>query len=1269
MTAEIHQGGQYQGPGEMKTVETLSAELPDNWHVIANRKLSGEQRDDLDIIVIGMSCVFVIEEKAWGPKVIASDYIWKTSRREYVNPIDRIAHLSRLVASRLRKNIDDYANEIQRRHAVIPAVVLSHDHLELYKDPTLSSTELILPLMSQRASKALLERDKIGPRFTPALRQKILQDLGAIPKQDKKMEVIGDYKILDELAPVGLARNFLAETASGRAVILRCYPLAGWGPNIDMTDALLREAVVLARLEDSDRALRAFADFKDEVNNFWVTPILLQPQNRTLLRSDQLKEHRSPDGSLPASIVLQVVTDSFEALTEVHNAGVTHRALHPSRIMLGRQMRVRFKDFFLARLDRGKTIGQHWERFDGDCSVPYRAPEVQADYELASPKSDIYSLALSLSTWIAGEIPENPDIKDVIRFLENEQAKWAPILLSCLASAASQRPSASECVQVLRASEPVIDNETPGENIPTFEVDSIVYDRYKIVGTLGQGGFAKAWKAHDENRQTFVVLKVFRDGTSENAARAEFNAAQQVHGQRCARVLDIMLKPEPGVLVCEYAPGEDLMSYSRRENITAENFRRIILDILEALEAVHAQDMVHRDVSPSNIIVDLEEDGHAKLIDFGLCVPEGKGSRAGTPRYMAPEVLAGGLASPASDLFGLAASILHSMLGRLPYSDTEERKILEATAEEADTWGGIGAGIIRTLFAALNYNPSDRPTSATDLRELIEMVADISTDIELSALNNPTVDSLRHIYRAAENGNAGTKGLDDDFALATYVPTALDTDLLPHILDGKFRVLLLTGNPGDGKTSYLVKVKEELLQNGGRLISDEADKSGWEISFAQRIFHAVYDASESKDDLSSDFKLDRAIQPSIGAQKINHTALIAINDGRLIQYFNERLFEFGEVSSNIVAQLAGEEPLSDEYLVVDLKRRALVGTTAPIGLGVRILNSITAESRWDLCQNCASKNVCPIIRNVQALRGEASLGIDQLIKISHLRRRRRATFRDIRSAVSWIITGNRSCRDVHEARHGGRDLTKAKKSMYFDLAFESDSDDYLVQEWADFDPARVAAPDIIRLAREQGVLHISDATDEHHAARSTLRQIFFGAKLIDEIGLKHVLAYEHLLDFEDILRNPDEKSLRLLLLGLSRLVGAIGYASPGLAISSSEKGADWVVLKIIEEELFTLELPRYQSNYVESFTDSVLIRHKDGASLSITLDTAELILRSATGEILNDPYSEAIRQEIEGFTAQVRRQPSNEVLIVDPIGLVTIARRDINEIILNGAEV
>lgn len=63
--AQLTVMGDYQGPGEQKTAETLARDLPDAWHVIAGRKLSGPTRDDLDLVVVGERAIFVLEEKSW----------------------------------------------------------------------------------------------------------------------------------------------------------------------------------------------------------------------------------------------------------------------------------------------------------------------------------------------------------------------------------------------------------------------------------------------------------------------------------------------------------------------------------------------------------------------------------------------------------------------------------------------------------------------------------------------------------------------------------------------------------------------------------------------------------------------------------------------------------------------------------------------------------------------------------------------------------------------------------------------------------------------------------------------------------------------------------------------------------------------------------------------------------------------------------------------------------------------------------------------------
>jgi hypothetical protein len=130
-----------------------------------------------------------------------------------------------------------------------------------------------------------------------------------------------------------------------------------------------------------------------------------------------------------------------------------------------------------------------------------------------------------------------------------------------------------------------------------------------------------------------------------------------------------------------------------------------------------------------------------------------------------------------------------------------------------------------------------------------------------------------------------------------------------------------------------------------------------------------------------------------------------------------------------------------------------------------------------------------------------------------------------------------------------------------------------------------------------------------------------------------------------------------VLLGISKIVGATGFSGDGLAIASNEKNSDWTILKIVPSNTFEIISLRASNVLMEIYPDSGYLRHKDGAQLAITLDTAEMIFRAAYGEILNDPYSESIRKEIEGFTLQVRRQPAVEVSVVDPSGSVVKAKQ------------
>jgi hypothetical protein len=272
--------------------------------------------------------------------------------------------------------------------------------------------------------------------------------------------------------------------------------------------------------------------------------------------------------------------------------------------------------------------------------------------------------------------------------------------------------------------------------------------------------------------------------------------------------------------------------------------------------------------------------------------------------------------------------------------------------------------------------------------------------------------------------------------------------------------------------------------------------------------------------------------------------------------------------------------------------------------------------------------------------------------ISHLRRRRRATFRDVRSAAAWLITGDRSCEDIHATLGDERDPRLLDDALVRDLAFSSQSNDYLIDEWSQLDPSIVAAPSVDRLRRTLTTTNVPGLTSTSSLARA----LYFRELESEEVQTSDIRPYRYLDEFTSMLGGQDSLGSReRLLLGISRLVGAFGYVDQGLAMSSGMPESAWAVLHTVPATQFSVSPPSASQQYVEAIPDQLRLRHEGGSELFLTLDTAEIILRAADGEIVDDPSSDAIRQEIDSFVSQLARRPSRTARIVDTSGSVAVA--------------
>jgi hypothetical protein len=827
---------------------------------------------------------------------------------------------------------------------------------------------------------------------------------------------------------------------------------------------------------------------------------------------------------------------------------------------------------------------------------------------------------------------------------------------ACLDDDPDKRPRSSEVTEridqalMLLVSAPAPAGRSGAADQAEFRVGGMVAGRYAIIESLGHGGFAHTWRARDRTTDADRVIKQFHDDATADYARREYDVADRVRHDHCARVYDISAG-RPGYLVLEYVPGENLRDFAANQRPDATRYLAIALDALAGLSYLHAHGLVHRDVTPTNVIV--ESEGGAKLIDFGISGPAGATSIVGTPPFIAPELRAGRGATQLSDIYGFSVTMIYTMLGRYPYTGDPARgndnrdQLVPLTDDERESWGRFGVAMLDLFFDGAAADPARRPTSADELADRLGLLGEIK-EVEGTALVNPVVDELRGLYRASTVGNRGNRGLDDEFARATYVPTLLDTKLMPAVLAGGMRLVLLTGNPGDGKTSFLVQVGGELESRGAEVLAK--DDAGWRMRLAGHTFIAVYDASESHEGRSSDELMREALAVGPGEDRARRTVLLAINDGRLLQFFDEHEDLYEDEAAEVRRQLAGKAPHDPGIALVDLKRRTLAPRPGGPSLAGRILDNFTEPRRWARCGACLSRHVCPMVHNAEVLRGPARDGVEELVATSHLRRHRRATFRDVRSAMAWLITGDNSCANVHDARKRGMDLRRAQDTLVEDLAFDPDSADYLVQEWADLDPAETAAPEVERAARADSGMVADPATFTDRDRQRAQRQLFFGLWRSVPIGRSTVRAYRYLDEFEATLAEQTPGRQARILLGLSRLLGAPGYRGDNLAVSDQGAGGTWAVLKEIPSDEFVLEQVSQPSAYVEWRPDALRLRHRSGPSLVLTLDTVELVLRTADGDLIGDSATDSVRQEIETFAAALRHSPASSVRVVDPAG-------------------
>jgi eukaryotic-like serine/threonine-protein kinase len=290
--------------------------------------------------------------------------------------------------------------------------------------------------------------------------------------------------------------------------------------------------------------------------------------------------------------------------------------------------------------------------------------------------------------------------------------------------------------------------------------------RYRLVERIAVGATAEVWRARDEELDRPVAVKLLHphllpDETSRRRLEGEARTAASLSHAGIVEVYDVSADDPAPALVMELVEGESLDARLAREGpLPAAEAAHIARAVAEALYHAHRRGVVHRDVKPSNILLD--GDGRARLGDFGIARSlEASAERltltgtvVGTPRYMAPEQLTDGDVGPRADLYGLGA-VLHEMLtGRPPYPETSPVALAQAQAAGPPELPNVDPTLAAVVRACLAASPEERPRHAGAVAEALRAWLDGDSAAALAIAAAPASAVETPVDPAAETQTA-----------------------------------------------------------------------------------------------------------------------------------------------------------------------------------------------------------------------------------------------------------------------------------------------------------------------------------------------------------------------------------------------------------------------------------------------------------------------------------------------------------------------------------
>jgi serine/threonine protein kinase len=349
----------------------------------------------------------------------------------------------------------------------------------------------------------------------------------------------------------------------------------------------------------------------------------------------------------------------------------------------------------------------------------------------------------------------------------------------------------------------------------TVLAGTVLVDRYQLQAKVGRGGMGTVYRAHDLVLKRDVAVKLLSAtglGTEGKARMLrEAQSAASLNHPNIVAVYDAGEAEVEGArgstpfVVMEMVEGRNLHEEPPRD---LDQTLAVTRQLCAALAHAHSNHIIHRDLKPENVL--LTEDGTAKLVDFGLARSISsrlttEGTIVGTLDYMAPELALSKEFDGRADLYSLGIMLYELTTGQLPFAADDPVSIITQhlyapvvppRAKDPE----IPVGLDKLIVQLMSKDPEDRPTTAEQTLQALQ-------DPGLLETTGPDEEQLSTLDRIVRGRMIGREA---EFNKAR--------GLWYEVTEGKSQILLISGEPGVGKTRLLQEIITQTEVMGAQVL-------------------------------------------------------------------------------------------------------------------------------------------------------------------------------------------------------------------------------------------------------------------------------------------------------------------------------------------------------------------------------------------------------------------------------------------------------------------